>query len=200
VTTTTQQQQHSVGVMAEETALIPLNVGPSLLAQQHVSAVVNGSDTLVVIGGYQLIDRYIHRDINDEPDRIFLDRVEFNNQVYLFDIASASWSRVAFTTDASERPIGRILHSLSVSADGESIVLFGGSHCFRDFSDFLLAGEALGDIWKLHLSNLTWTAMHRTATVPRCNAAFAAFGANVLSLGVLLLLVLLSTAATTSLL
>eukprot|EP00466_Bigelowiella_natans_P019043 jgi/Bigna1/59542/fgenesh1_kg.5_\ len=59
------------------------------------------------------------------------------------------------TTTSSVRPRGRIFHSMSMSPDGDSFVVFGGTQCFRE--DSFLFGYSLKDVWRFNITSSAWT-------------------------------------------
>lgn len=150
-------------------------VGPlSLMGQQHVSVSnASGAPFLLAFGGYQLVRDYVHRDINDVPDRIFIKRVEFSRDVHALDVSTGVWSVLEPADPGAERPLGRIMHSMSADANGTSITVFGGSHCIRTDtpSPFILFAEALPDVWTFHLDERRWEAVVPPGdAVPLCDS------------------------------
>mmetsp|Transcript_11923 Transcript_11923/g.18950 ORF Transcript_11923/g.18950 Transcript_11923/m.18950 type:complete len:165 (-) Transcript_11923:200-694(-) len=115
-----------------------------------------GHENIVVFGGYDIIDKFLHYDINDQVDGLYTKHLEFNNEVYRLNLSRPfdSWQKIEVMKGTDGRPSGRVLHSMSMSADQKSFIIFGGTQCFRKAN--LLFGYALQDVWRFYITNQTW--------------------------------------------
>lgn len=142
-------------------AVVNVSSAPSLMGHQQITYQKSGSERIVVWGGYMLQEHFVHKDVNNRPDRLHLDRITYNNEVYEFDTASLSW--VLHDSNSTLKPRGRVLHSMSVSSDGKSFLLHGGTDCFKDefTHPSMLYTEALKDVWRFNLESDQWTQLQK---------------------------------------
>uniref|UniRef100_A0A7S3Z184 Uncharacterized protein n=2 Tax=Lotharella globosa TaxID=91324 RepID=A0A7S3Z184_9EUKA len=115
----------------------------------------HGHDNVLVWGGYDIIEKFLHYDINNQVDGLYHRHLDFNQDVYRLNVSNPSGGWKKLSVESGARPDGRILHSMSMSSDGASFTIFGGTQCFRE--DKMLFGYALEDVWRFNIVNQTWT-------------------------------------------
>ncbi len=124
-----------------------------------------GHDNLLVWGGYNVEDRVLHVDINDEVDGIYTEYLEFNSEVYRLNLSdpSAGWEQLAVQSGDS-RPPGRVMHTMSLNPNNQEFTIFGGTQCFR--FDKMLFGYSLKDVWTFRIDNASWTEVVAQGSYP----------------------------------
>mmetsp|Transcript_12731 Transcript_12731/g.17690 ORF Transcript_12731/g.17690 Transcript_12731/m.17690 type:complete len:170 (+) Transcript_12731:55-564(+) len=115
---------------------------------------LQGHEHILVWGGYHLTEKFLHYDINNQVDGLYHKHLEFNEEIYRLNLSNPSIGWIVVPT-SSVRPRGRIFHSMSMSSDGDSFVIFGGTQCFRE--DSFLFGYSLKDVWRFNITNSAWT-------------------------------------------
>jgi hypothetical protein len=90
------------------------------------------------------------------------DSVYYANDVWKYDLASKKWTKVI---TSGTPPVGRAYSTLVFDPVNNALWLFGGNNS---------AGTFLNDLWKLTLSNNTWTQMSPTGGPPAIRTAHAA--------------------------
>mmetsp|Transcript_8895 Transcript_8895/g.13281 ORF Transcript_8895/g.13281 Transcript_8895/m.13281 type:complete len:167 (-) Transcript_8895:88-588(-) len=113
-----------------------------------------GHENLLIWGGYDIIDRFLHYDINEQVDGLYTKHLEFNCEVYRLNLSNPSIGWEQLNVVSGEKPAGRILHTMTLSPDQSAFTIFGGTQCFREES--LLFGYALKGVWRFNISTQTW--------------------------------------------
>mmetsp|Transcript_24398 Transcript_24398/g.43289 ORF Transcript_24398/g.43289 Transcript_24398/m.43289 type:complete len:210 (+) Transcript_24398:50-679(+) len=113
-----------------------------------------GHDIVLVWGGYDIVNKFLHYDINEQVDGLYNEYLTFNQEVYSLNLSNPSvgWTQIQITS--GNKPPGRILHSMSMTTDNTAFTIFGGTQCFR--TSEMLFGYALQDVWKFSILNNTW--------------------------------------------